>query len=124
MEPATILRTARILLAIAAVGGLIMAGIRFAGDRQPPVAVAMLHGFLAAAAVTLLLYGAVTIGLPSMALGALVLILLAAAGGAILNLNYHWKQRPLPKWLVLVHGLVAVAGFLLLLSATWATRAP
>jgi hypothetical protein len=58
-----------------------------------------------------------------MALGALALFLLAAAGGAILNLNYHWKQRPLPKWLVLVHGLVAVAGFLLLLSATWATRA-
>lgn len=124
MEPAMILRTATILLAIAAVGGLIMAGIRFAGDRQPPVALTMLHGFLAAAAVTLLLYGAVTIGLPSMALGALVLFLLAAAGGAILNLNYHWKQRPLPKWLVLVHGLVAVAGFLLLLSATWATRSP
>jgi hypothetical protein len=123
MEPATILSTATILLAIAAVGGLIMAGVRFAGDRQPPVALAMLHGFLAAAAVTLLLYGAVTIGLPSMALGALALFLLAAAGGAILNLNYHWKQRPLPKWLVLVHGLVAVAGFLLLLSATWATRA-
>ncbi|NDZ17869.1 hypothetical protein C7T35_27810 [Variovorax sp. WS11] len=122
MEPATILRTATILFAIAAVGGLIMAGIRFAGDRQPPVALAMLHGFLAAAAVTLLLYGAVTIGLPSMALGALALFLLAAAGGAILNLNYHWKQRPLPKWLVLVHGLIAVAGFLLLLSATWATR--
>ena len=124
MEPATILRTATILLAIAAVGGLIMAGIRFAGDRQPPVALVMLHGLLAAAAVTLLLYGAVTIGLPSTALGALVLFLLAAAGGAILNLNYHWKQRPLPKWLVLVHGLVAVAGFLLLLSATWATRTP
>lgn len=124
MEFATILRTATILLAIAAVGGLIMAGIRFAGDRQPPVALAMLHGSLAAAAVTLLLYGAVTIGLPSMALGALALFLLAAVGGAILNLNYHWQQRPLPNWLVLVHGLVAVAGFLLLLSATWATRSP
>jgi hypothetical protein len=123
MEPATILRTATILLAIAAVGGLIMAGIRFAGDRQPPIVLAMLHGFLAAAAVTLLLYAAATVGLPATALGALVLFLLAAAGGAVLNLNYHWKQLPLPKWLVVVHGLAAVVGFLLLLSATWATRA-
>jgi hypothetical protein len=53
---------------------------------------------------------------------ALVLFVAAAGGGAILNLNYHWKQRPLPKWLVLVHAGAAVAGFVLLLIATWATR--
>ena len=52
METALILRTSTVLLAIAAVGGLVMAGIRFAGNRQPPPALAMLHGFLAAAAVT------------------------------------------------------------------------
>ena len=123
MEPVLILRTSTILLAIAAVGGLVMAGIRFAGERQPPTALAMLHGFLAAAAVTLLLYAAATVGLPGMALIALVLFLAAAAGGVILNLNYHWKQLPLPKWLVVVHATVAVVGFVLLLLATWATRA-
>lgn len=123
MEPALILRASTVLLAIAAVGGLVMAGIRFAGNRQPPTALAMLHGFLAAAAVTLLLYAAATVGLPAMALGALVLFLLAAGGGAFLNLNYHWKQLPLPKWLIVAHGSAAVAGFLLLLAATWATRA-
>ncbi len=123
MEAALILRTSTVLLAIAAVGGLVMAGIRFAGDRQPPAALAMLHGFLAAAAVTLLLYAAATVGLPGMALGALVLFLVAAGGGVILNLNYHWKQLPLPKWLIVVHAIAAVAGFLLLLAATWATRA-
>lgn len=32
-----------------------------------------------------------------LALGALVLLLAAAGGGASLNLNYHWKQLPLPK---------------------------
>ena len=63
MELALILRTSTVLLAIAAVGGLVMAGIRFAGNRQPQPALAMLHGFLAAAAVTLLLYAAATIGL-------------------------------------------------------------
>ena len=122
MEPALILRTSTVLLAIAALGGLVMAGIRFAGKPHPPTSLAMLHGFLAAAAVTLLLYAAATIGLPSMALTALVLFLIAAVGGAILNLNYHWKMLPLPKWLVVVHAVVAVLGFLLLLAATWATR--
>lgn len=122
MEPALILWTSTVLLAIAAAGGLVMAGIRFAGNRQPPAALAMLHGFLAAAAVTLLLYAAATVGLPGMALAALVLFLVAAGGGVILNLNYHWKQLPLPKWLVVVHAIAAVAGFVLLLVVTWGTR--
>jgi hypothetical protein len=122
MEPASILLTSTVLLAIAAAGGLIMAGIRFVGDRQPPTSLAMLHGFLAAAAVTLLLYATATVGLPGMALAALVLFLAAAAGGVILNLNYHWKQLPLPKGLIIGHAVAAVAGFVLLLVATWATR--
>jgi hypothetical protein len=122
MEPASILLTSTVLLAIAAAGGLIMAGIRFVGDRQPPASLAMLHGFLAAAAVTLLLYAAATVGLPGMALAALVLFVAAAGGGVILNLNYHWKQLPLPKELIIGHAVAAVAGFVLLLAATWATR--
>jgi hypothetical protein len=120
MEAALILQTSTALLAIAAVGGLVMAGIRFSSDRQPPAALAMLHGFLAGAAVTLLLYAAATVGLPKMALGALILFVIAAGGGVILNLNYHWKQLPLPKGLIIVHASAAVAGFLLLLGATWA----
>jgi hypothetical protein len=123
MEPALILLTATVLLAISALGGLVMAGIRFAGKPHPPISLAMLHGFLAAAAVTLLLYAAATVGLPPMALTALALFLIAAAGGVILNLHYHWKDIALPKWLVLVHAVVAVIGFVLLLAATWATRA-
>lgn len=122
MEAARILLTASVLLAVAAAGGLLMAGIRFVGDRSPPAALAMLHGFLAAAAVTLLLYAAATVGLPRMALMALALFVVAAGGGAILNLNYHWKQRPLPKWLVLVHAGAAVLGFVLLVAATWSIR--
>jgi hypothetical protein len=122
MQVAHILLTASVLLAVAAAGGLLMAGIRFVGDRSPPPALAMLHGFLAAAAITLLLYAAATVGLPMMALAALALFLAAAGGGAILNLNYHWKQLPLPKWLVLVHAGAAVLGFVLLVAATWTAR--
>lgn len=124
MEAAQVLLTASVLLAVAAAGGLLMAGIRFVGDRSPPAPLAMLHGFLAAAAVTLLLYAAATAGLPTMALTALALFVVAAGGGAILNLNYHWKQRPLPKWLVVVHAGAAVLGFVLLLAATWSVRIP
>ena len=121
MEPALTLRTATVLLVFAAVGGLVMAGIRFAGvgDRRPPAALAMFHGFLATAAVTLLLYAAATVGLPRTALVALVLLIVAAGGGVILNLNYHWKQLPLPKWLIVVHAIVAFAGYVLLVAATW-----
>lgn len=122
MNLASVLWTSTILLVITAAGGLVMAGIAFKGNQQPPTWLAMLHGFLAAAALTLLLYAAATIGLPGMALTALVLLLVAAAGGVVLNLNYHWKQLPLPKWIVIVHAVAAVAGFLLLLAATWTMR--
>lgn len=124
MEPVLIMKTATCLLAIAALGGLTMAVIRFGGKPQPPTWLAMLHGFLAGAAVTLLLYAYFTVGLPALASAALLLFLIAAAGGAFLNLNFHWKQLPLPKGLVVGHAAVAVVGFLLLLAATWSAIRP
>ena len=96
-----------------------MAAIRFSGKPHPPVALAMGHGFLSAAALTLLIYAYFTVGLPRMAQLALLLFLVAAAGGAFMNLNFHWKMLPLPKWLVLVHAAIAVCGFILLVIATW-----
>jgi hypothetical protein len=117
------MKTTSSLLAIAALGGLTMAGIRFRGKPQPPAWLAMLHGLLAAAAVTLLLYAYFTVGLPALASWALLLFLIAAGGGVFLNLNYHWKMLPLPKGLIVGHAGIAVAGFVLLLAATWtATR--
>jgi hypothetical protein len=121
MEPNRIMQTAVILFAISAVGGIVMAGIRFGGRPHPPTALAMLHGFLSAAALTLLIYAACTVGLPSLALAATGLFVVAAIGGVVMNLNYHWKMLPLPKWLVLVHAAIAVTGFLCLLVAAWPT---
>jgi hypothetical protein len=117
MEPLLMIRTAAVLLTITALGGLAMAGIRFAGDKQPPAWLAMLHGLLAGAALTLLVYAQATVGLPAIALGALVLFVIAALGGVYLNLNYHWKQVLLPKGIVVVHALVAVVGFVMLCIA-------
>lgn len=122
MEPLRILVTATVLIAITAVGGLIMAGLRFAGKDYPPTSLAMLHGMLAASAVTLLIYAAATVGLPGLAIAAIVLFVLAAAGGVIMNLGYHWQHRALPKAIVVVHALVAVAGFILLIVATVTAR--
>jgi hypothetical protein len=100
MEPVLSMRTAVVLLALAALGGLLMAGIRFAGKPHPPTWLAMGHGFIAGAAITLLIYDYFTTGLPGLAQLGLLLFLLAAIGGIVMNLGYHWKQRPLPKWLV------------------------
>jgi len=119
MEPRLVMMTAAVLFGISALGGLTMAGIRFSGPN-PPTWLAMLHGFLSAAALTLLIYAACTIGLPALANLAVVLFVIAALGGVVMNLNYHWKLLPLPKWLVVVHALVAVTGFVLLLAALWA----
>ena len=119
MEPALMMQTATGLLAVSAAGGLTLAAIRFSGKPHPPTWLAMLHGFLSAAALTLLIYACLTVGLPGTAQLALLLFLAAAAGGAYMNLNFHWKMLPLPKGLVLVHAGIAICGFLLLVIATW-----
>jgi len=123
MEPTLMMQTATGLLAVSAAGGLTMASMRFSGKPHPPTWLAMLHGFLSTAALTLLIYAYLTVGLPGMAQLALLLFLAAAAGGAYMNLNFHWKMLPLPKWLVLVHAGIAICGFLLLLIATWKVSA-
>lgn len=120
MDTLMMLRTACVLLAIAALGGAGMAAIRFTKGHNPPVAFAMLHGLLAAAGATLLAYAAFTSAVPATAWLALVLLLSAAAVGAYLNLAYQWKQRQIPTGLVLVHAGVAAAGFVALLLAAFA----
>jgi hypothetical protein len=118
MDTLTIMKTATTLLAITALGGLTMAGIRFVQNKNPPNWLAMLHGLLAAAAVILLAYAVFTVGLPGLAKGALTLFVLAAAGGVLLNLGYQMKNLPLPKGLVIGHATLAIVGFALLLAAT------
>lgn len=115
METYTMLQTAAVLFGAAALGGLLMAGMRFSGTPRPPTWLAMGHGLLAAAGLTLLIYAAATAGVPRTAQIAMVLFVIAAAGGAAMNLLYHWKLLPLPIPLMLVHALLAVSGFVLLL---------
>ena len=121
MDALSMMKTAAVLLGIAALGGLVMAVIRFFGSERPPTVVVMAHGLLAAAALTLLLYAAATVGLPTLAKVATAIFVVVAIVGATLNLKYHSRMLPLPKTPILIHGLVAVVGYvLLLLSITGA----
>jgi hypothetical protein len=104
-----------VLFAIAAVGGIIMAVIRFSGKPVPPLGLALLHGLLAAVALILLIV-AVTkaAGGSGSATIALALFLVAALGGFVL-FTQHLRKGPLSIPLMVIHALVAVAGFLTLL---------
>ena len=114
------LEVSAVLFTLAALGGAGMAMIRH-GGRNPPAWLAMGHGFLAAAGLTLLAYAAWTVGVSTLAQASLLLFLLAAAGGAFLNLRYHWRHELIPMSWVWGHGGIAVAGYLLLLLAIFST---
>jgi hypothetical protein len=118
MESNLMLQSATGVFVVAALGGLVMAGIRLFGKRNPPVWLSMAHGLLAGAGLTLLIYAAFTTRLPQMALFALLLFLVAAGGGVVMTLGYQWKQRPLPVPLLTVHALLAIVAFVLLLGAS------
>ena len=118
MEPNLMLQSATGLFVVAALGGLVMAGIRLFGKRNPPPWLALAHGLLAGAGLTLLVFAALTSAIPQLALFALLLFLVAAAGGVVMNLGYQWKQRPLPVPLMVGHALLAIVAFVLLLGAS------
>jgi hypothetical protein len=112
------MQTAAIILALAALGGLTLAVIRLRGAPWPPTWMALGHGSVAALGVGWLIYVAVTTGLPTLALVALGIFILAALGGVVLFLGFHMASKPLPVPLVIGHGLIAVTAYVLLLL-TW-----
>ena len=119
MEAQGLLQTSVVLFLLAALGGVVMAGIRFGGRRNPPVWLAMAHGGLAVAGVALLAFAVLALSVPAMATWSLLLFLVAAGGGAVLSLAYKWKQILLPGWLVAVHAIAAVLAYALLLAAAF-----
>lgn len=119
MNALTMIRTAVALLAIGALGGLVMAFIRLSKASNPPSELAMLHGLLAAAGVTLLLYAAMTVGIPVLAQVGLGFLVIAAIGGVVLNLKYQWQRVLLPRGLMIGHAALAVIGFVLVFLVAW-----
>lgn len=121
-----------ILFAIAALGGLTLAVMHFRarGKTHPPTSLAMLHGTLAAVALIFLIIGIAatadgfSAGFSSLAVLALGLFVLAALGGAYMFFGNHLRGKPLPSPVVVIHGLAATAGLVLLLVYLCAARAP
>jgi hypothetical protein len=105
---------AAVFFGLGALGGLMLLGLRLRGGN-PPLALAFVHGAAAAAGLVTLTI-AVVGGERGPALTALILFGIAALGGFFL-LSFHLRQRLLPVGLILVHGTVAVSGFVALLLA-------
>jgi uncharacterized membrane protein AbrB (regulator of aidB expression) len=119
MNAQTLLQTVIALFALSAVGGLTMLAIRLGKGHNPPAWLAMGHGFLAAAGLTLLVFGVLTKQLPALANLATLLLVGAALGGVVLNLGFDQKGKLLPQGLMWGHALLAVSGVVLLLLAAF-----
>jgi hypothetical protein len=113
--------TAVILFAIAALGGIVMAIMRFSGRELPPMGLAIVHGLFAAAGLVALILALVGHGYTVATIIALLGFLGAALGGFYL-FSLHLKKRPLPIPYVVVHGGFAVISFIILLVGVYVLR--
>ena len=104
-----------VLFALAALGGLTMAYIYFTKDRNPPFALAALHGVAAATALVILLWAVLRAGSGGLVAWALGLFVVAALAGFFL-FSYHMRGKTLPGPGVIAHAAVAVTAFVLLLA--------
>lgn len=105
---------ALVLFALAALGGVVLAVMRFKGRPYPPMGLALVHGAAAAAGLVALIALVAKGTSDTSARTALILFIVAALGGFGLFLH-HLRKVALPIWLVVVHALVAVVAFLILL---------
>ncbi len=105
---------ALIVLAIGAVGGLVMA-TRVLRGHFAPWALSVLHALLGATGLVLLILLMLQGSPPQRVLVGFGLLLLAALGGFFLA-SFHLRRALPPKAVVLIHAGAAVAGFLTLLS--------
>lgn len=102
------------IFAIAAVGGLILAS-HVLRDKLAPWALSVLHAVLGAIGLVLLIIILVQGSTTQQVLIGFVLLLLAALGGFFLA-SFHLRNRLPPKAVVILHAVLAVIGFLTLLS--------
>ena len=106
--------SAIIILAITAVGGLILATKVLSG-KQAPWFLSIIHALLGATGLILLSIAAIDSDWPGRLSASLGLLVVAALGGFYLA-SFHLRGKVSPKGVVLIHAGVAVAGFLSLLT--------
>lgn len=115
----TLLTYALIVFAVGALGGLYLASCVLRGQLAPwPVS--LLHAGLGAIGLLLVIYAALTAGIPRAASIALIILVVAALGGFYLA-SIHLRGSLAPRPVVFVHAGVAVIGFLTLLGAVVGT---
>jgi hypothetical protein len=103
------------LFAIAALGGLTLAIMKFAG-RGLPMPLAIGHGILAAAGLVTVIIMVVQSRVNTMMNISLLLFFIVAIGGFIL-FSLHVMKKGQPNMLIAVHGLGAIISFVILLIA-------
>src|SRR5919202_1300629 len=97
--------------ALAAILGLILLS-SILRSKETPKGVAIGHGLLAATGLVLLIiYSTSHTPRP---IESVILFVIAATGGFIV-FSRDITNKPVPKWLAIVHGLIAVTGFVFLL---------
>jgi len=108
------LKFALLALAIAAVGGLILAAHMLRG-KYAPLALSLLHGLFGATGLVLVVAMLAQGSAPQRVWVGLLLLAVAAVRGILLASSRPRKQVP-RKAAVLLHAGLAVTGFLTLLS--------
>jgi len=109
-----LLNAAAVVFAIAALGGIVLAAHVLRG-KFAPWALSLLHAALGAAGIVLVLVTVIQ-GLRGNAALALGLFVIAALGGFFLA-SFHYRKQLPPSAVVVVHAVVALAGFGALLAA-------
>ena len=106
-----------VLFAVAAVIGLYMASRVFSGQLAPWAA-GVVHAGAGAAGLIVLAIAFINGGLSQMAAIALGVLVIAGLGGLFLG-SFHPRKQVAPKPVVVIHALVAVAGFGLLAATAF-----
>ncbi len=84
--------------------------------KETPKIVSYIHGALVGTALVLLVcYASANPGMTEV----VVLLLIAASGGVTIIIR-DIMNKPLPKWLAIAHGSIAVTGFIFLLVYAFA----
>jgi len=96
---------------LAAVLGMLLLSYVLRG-KETPKGVVFTHGPLAVIGLILLVI--YSLDNPPGAMESIILFVIAALGGLIL-VTRDLLRKTIPKWLAVVHGLVAVTGFVFLL---------
>ena len=85
-------------------------------NKETPRGLMIMHGLFAATGLVLLLY--YVFGNSPGPVESAVLFVIAALGGFVLAIK-DITGKPVPKWLAVTHGLIAVSGFIMLLVFTF-----